>query len=157
MKISTFFVSFFIVFALAISPVLAQDEAADTMEVVREKMRADKKLLVAEAMELTESEAKAFWPIYESFQKDLAKLNARMAKVIDDYAANYGNLPNDMAAKLLDEYLSIRWDHTTLLTSYLPRFDEALPGNKVFRYYQIENKIRAAVEYDLAVNIPISQ
>ena len=157
MKISTYFVSFFIVFALVISPVLAQEKPADTMEIVREKMRADKKLLVAEAMGLTEPEAKAFWPIYESYQKDLAGLNTRMAKLIDDYAANYGNLTNEMAKKLLGELLSIRGDHVNLLKSYLPRFDQVLPGNKVIRYYQIESKIRAAVDYELAINIPISQ
>ena len=157
MKISTYFVSFFIVFALVISPALAQEKPADTMEIVREKMRADKKLLVAEAMGLTEPEAKAFWPIYESYQKDLAGLNTRMAKLIDDYAANYGNLTNEMAKKLLGELLSIRGDHVNLLKSYLPRFDQVLPGNKVIRYYQIESKIRAAVDYELAINIPISQ
>jgi hypothetical protein len=156
MKISTYFLSFFIVCALVISPVMAQEKPADTMEIVREKMQADKKLLVAEAMGLTESEAKAFWPVYESYQKDLAKLNIRMAKVIDDYAANYGKLSNETAQKLLAEYLSIRGDHESLLKSYVPRFNEALPGNKVFRYYQIENKIRAAVDYELAINIPIS-
>ena len=157
MKISTYFVSFFIGFALVISPALAQEKPADTMEIVREKMRADKKLLVAEAMGLTEPEAKAFWPIYESYQKDLAGLNTRMAKLIDDYAANYGNLTNEMAKKLLGELLSIRGDHVNLLKSYLPRFDQVLPGNKVIRYYQIESKIRAAVDYELAINIPISQ
>jgi len=157
MKISTHFVSFFIGFALVISPALAQEKPADTMEIVREKMRADKKLLVAEAMGLTEPEAKAFWPIYDSYQKDLAGLNTRMAKLIDDYAANYGNLTNEMAKKLLGELLSIRGDHVNLLKSYLPRFDQVLPGNKVIRYYQIESKIRAAVDYELAINIPISQ
>ena len=157
MKISTYFVSFFMVFALALSPVLAQDEPADNMEIVREKMRADKKLLVAENMGLTDSEATAFWPVYEDYQKDLAKLNTRMVKLIDDYAANYGNLSNEMAKKLLGELLSIKGDHVNLLKSYLPRFNQVLPGNKVIRYYQIESKVRAAVDYELAVNIPISQ
>jgi len=53
---------------------LAGDEPASTMEIVREKLRADKKLLVAQAMELTQSEADKFWPVYESYQKDLIKL-----------------------------------------------------------------------------------
>ena len=70
---------------------------------------------------------------------------------------NYGNLSNEMAKKLLGELLSIKGDHVNLLKSYLPRFDQILPGNKVIRYYQIESKIRAAVDYELAVNIPISQ
>jgi hypothetical protein len=52
-------------------PALGQDKPADNMQILREKIKADKKLLVASNMELTESEAKNFWPIYEDYQKDL--------------------------------------------------------------------------------------
>ena len=45
---------------------LAQEKPADTMQLVREKVAADKKLFIAANMGLTESEAKAFWPVYES-------------------------------------------------------------------------------------------
>jgi len=53
-------------------PAFTQDKPADNMELVREKLRADKKLLVAEGMKLTETEARAFWPVYDSYQKELA-------------------------------------------------------------------------------------
>jgi hypothetical protein len=52
----------------------AQDKPADNMQILRDKLKADKKLVVATNMELTESEAKGFWPIYEQYQKDLQKI-----------------------------------------------------------------------------------
>ena len=58
------------------------------MDLVREKVRADKKLLVGANMALTETEAKAFWPVYDAYQADLAKLNQRTVKMISDYAAS---------------------------------------------------------------------
>jgi hypothetical protein len=58
---------------------LAQDKPADNMQILRDKIKADKKLLVATNMELTESEAKGFWPIYDEYQKDLQKINRRMS------------------------------------------------------------------------------
>ena len=54
---------------------MAQDKPADNMQILREKIKADKKLLVATNMQLTEAEAKNFWPIYEDYQKDLQKIN----------------------------------------------------------------------------------
>ena len=39
-------------------PVIAQEKPADNMQLVLEKIRADKKLLVAENLQLTEAEAK---------------------------------------------------------------------------------------------------
>jgi len=53
---------------------VAQDKPADNMEIVKEKIRTDKKLFVATNMQLTESEANAFWPVYEAYQAELGKL-----------------------------------------------------------------------------------
>jgi hypothetical protein len=62
------------------SPILSQDNQADNMQILLDKIRADKKLLVAANMELTELEAKGFWPVYEDYQRDLTAINQRMAK-----------------------------------------------------------------------------
>ena len=39
------------------------DKPADNLQIIHEKLKADKKLIVAKYMELTESEAKKFWPV----------------------------------------------------------------------------------------------
>ena len=56
-------------------PAFAQTEgSADTnMQILMEKLKADKKLLVASNMDLTDAEAKSFWPLYEAYQKELRK------------------------------------------------------------------------------------
>jgi hypothetical protein len=134
---------------------LAQDKPADDMQILLDKLRADKKLVVAEAMELTESEAKGFWPVYDGYQKDLGGLGDRTIALIKDYAANYQSMSDQAAKRLVDDYLAIEQDRVKLLQSYLPRFRKALPERKVARYYQIENKIRAAVNWTIASEIPM--
>jgi hypothetical protein len=64
-------------------------------------------------------------------------------------------MTNDTAKKLLDEYVTIETLGPKLLQAYLPKFRKALPEMKVARYYQIENKIQAAVMYELAAQIPL--
>jgi len=137
------------------TPLLAQDKSADNRTLVLEKVKADKKLLVAENMQLTEGEAKAFWPVYESYQRDLGKINDRLVKLIDDYAASHRTMTDAAATKLVDEAVAIESDRTKLAQSYLPKFKKVLPATKVARYYQIENKIRAVVNYELAARIPL--
>jgi len=138
-------------------PVLAQEKPADNMQILREKIKADKKLLVATNMELTESETKNFWPIYEDYQKDLQKINERLGKLLQSYAADYKNktMTDEKAKKLTDEFLSIEQAEVTLKTSYVPKLSKALPATKVARYLQIENKIRAVIKYDLAATVPL--
>ncbi len=106
-------------------------------------------------MGMTEAEAKAFWPVYEAYQKDLAKINDRTIKLIDDYAESYGAMSDQAAKKLMDEYMAIETERLTIRQSYLPRFREVLPEMKVLRYYQLENKIQAVVSYELAASIPL--
>ena len=132
------------------------DKQADNMQLLRDKLRADKKLIVAEAMNLTEKEAAAFWPVYETYQKELASLNDRTMKLIKDYATNYGAMTDPAAKGIVDSFLSIEKDRIQLMQTYTPKFRKVMPEVKVARYYQIENKIRAVVNYELAQEIPLA-
>jgi hypothetical protein len=127
------------------------------MEILRQKITADKKFLVVSNMKLTDAEAKEFWPIYKAYQKDLHQINDRLAKVIKDYAEAYnkGALSDDTAKKLLNEAIAIELAEVKLKQSYIPKLDKILPATKVARYIQIETKIRAIIRYGLADGIPL--
>jgi hypothetical protein len=140
-----------------VSPAVSQDKPADNMQILRDKVKADKKLLVAANMDLTESEANGFWPVYEEYQKDLSAINQRIAGLIGSYAEDYraNTLTDEKAEKLTDELVAIEQSDGGLQASYVAKLAKVLPPKKVARYLQIENKIRAAVKYDLAANIPL--
>jgi hypothetical protein len=135
----------------------AQDKPADNMQILRDKIKADKKLVIATNMELTESEAKSFWPVYDAYQKDLQNINRRIAGLLDRYAADFHSksLTDDKAKKLIDEALAIEQSEANLKSTYAPKLSKALPVIKVARYLQIENKIRAVIKYDLAQGVPL--
>jgi hypothetical protein len=141
--------------ALMCSFAVAQDNPADDMQILVEKIKADKKLLVSENMQLSEAEAKKFWPVYEQFQNELFILRMRSLKLVDNYAGHYDSMTNDIAKKLLDEYLTIESLRQKVREAYLKKFRKVLPEMKVARYYQIENKISAVVNYELAKQIPL--
>ena len=136
-------------------PIAAQDTPADNMNLVREKLRADKKLLVAENMKMTETEAAAFWPVYDAFQADLGKLQTNAVNLVTFYANNYKSMTDTAATRMLDQFIALERDRAALLQSYRPKFGAVLPPLKVARYYQIENKVRAVLNYELAKGIPL--
>ena len=135
----------------------AQDKPADNMQILRDKIKADKKLVVAENMELTESEAKNFWPIYDDYQKELQKINRRLIKLLESYADDMRkkSLTDDKAKKLIDEANAIEQAEVNIKSTFAPKLSKALPTIKVARYLQIENKIRAMVRYELAQGVPL--
>jgi hypothetical protein len=147
---------------LSFSILLALPAAAQTasdMQILAQKIKADKKLVVAANMQLTEEEAKGFWPVYESYQKDLAAINKRLAGVIKGYADVYnkGPVSDEAAKKLINQAIAVDEAELKLKRSYLPKLEKVLPGLKVARYIQIENKIRAVIRYELAAQIPLVQ
>lgn len=136
----------------------AAGKPADTMQILREKLQADKKLLIAANMDLTDAEAKAFWPIYEAYQKDLHKLNDQIATTLVAYAKEYNanSLTDAKARQLLDQSIAIDEAETRLKKSYVPKLAKVLPARKVARYMQLENKIRALVRYEIAGEVPLA-
>ena len=157
MKVTFFLTLVAAITVLVVSPVLSQDKPADNMQILLEKVKADKKLLVAANMELTESEAKGFWPVYEEYQKELTAIYQRIGKLIESYAAEYRakTLTDEKAKTLVDEMVAIDQADGGLQASYVPKLSKVLPPKQVARYLQIENKIRAAVKYELAKGVPL--
>jgi hypothetical protein len=146
------------VLALGLAPVFAQNKPApDTMQILREKLKADKKLVVAANMDLKEAEAKAFWPLYDEYQRELEKINKRTGDLIRRYTREYnsGDLKNDEARKLISDFLDNETAAITAKRNMVQKVGKVLTGKKTARYLQIENKIRAALQYELADSIPL--
>lgn len=140
------------------APVVAQNAPSPTnMEILKEKLKADKKLLVAGNMDLSDSEAKAFWPLYDGYQKELDQINQRLTRTIGEYAEAFqkGPLPNDQAKKLMNEALAVEEAEAKLKRTYADKLNKVLPASKTARYIQIENKIRAIIKMELAQQIPL--
>ncbi len=159
-----------LVFSLSVSlPLFAQDDAtkdeptaateppANNMEIVREALQAEKKAFIAQNLGLSDTESDKFWPIYTSYQTELSTINTRTGKLIQDYADQYGKLDDPNAKKLMEEFLAIKGELNTLKKSYVSKFDDAIPTTKVARYYQLEQKIEAIINFDLAKHIPLAE
>jgi hypothetical protein len=135
------------------------DKPASNLEIIHEKLKADKKLIVSQYMELTESEAKKFWPVYEEYQKDLQKNNERLLRLLQSYAADYKNksLTDEKAKTLLDEWIAFEQDEAKRRRDYAPKVLQALPAKKAARYLQIENEYRILLRYEVAGAVPLVQ
>ena len=147
--------------ALIAVPVLGQGQSTDVtnMQILRDKLKADKKLVVAANMQLTDAEAAKFWPIYDAYQNDLQAINLRLGNAILEYAEAYkkNTLTDDEARKLADEALAIEDTEAKMRHTYFAKMQQAIAAKKAARYLQIESKIRAAVRYEMAASIPLLQ
>jgi hypothetical protein len=134
---------------------MEKETAPTNLQVLVDAMRANRKALIAVNLGLSDDEASKFWPLYDRYQKDISAIGDRIEAVVEDYIANFRNLSNEKALKLIEDYLAAEADRLKVRRDYLPEFAQILPGRTVARFYQLENKMDAVLRYELASTIPV--
>ena len=134
-----------------------QQLTTSSMDVLRDKLDLDKKAVVEGNLILTDSQAAAFWPIYDEYQKELAAIDARLVKLVNEYREKYvsGSITDVIARRMIGEALALDEAEVALRKKTLMKLDGMVPPIEAARYLQIENKIRAVVRFDLADAIPL--
>jgi hypothetical protein len=128
-----------------------QSQEALTNDVIK----AQKKRIVGANMQLTEEEQKVFWPLYDDYQAELSKIEDQQIALITMYAENYQNLTDEKAQKILDQFLAVDDKALKVSRAHAKKFLKVLPAKHVARYFHVENKLDAIVNYDLARGIPL--
>jgi hypothetical protein len=146
-----------LLFSLLASPLFAQ--VSQEFEKTREEMQRQKDAVIAADMQLTEQEGKTFWPLYQEYQGALRKLQDRSIKLVAEYGQEREKetFTDQKARALLDEYLDIEREDLWLKKAYLDKFSRILPAKKVMRYFQLENKIAAMVNYQMTQGMPLAK
>ena len=147
-----------IVAVLAVASLaMAQGEADVRQQLATDRatIQADRQAIVAEALPLTEEQAKAFWPLFREYRAQMEKLGDRAVELMIDYGKNMDMLTDEKASSLLDEYLKIQRDEVKVKQSWLPKFRKILPAKTVTRFYQIEGKLDTLLRFEAAAQIPL--
>ncbi len=146
-----------IIFLYFAGTLLTGQTTTDEIELTRGVIQAEKKMIVAANMQLTEEESRTFWPVYNEYQNELRKVNDKFVKLIEDYAESYLTLTNDEADDLLKEYLDIEKERHELKESYVKKFKKNLSSKLVARYYQVENRLETIINHEIAAGIPLAR
>ena len=138
-------------------PDIEQEYIQEQIELDRSAIQSDRQTIVTEYMDLTPEESQNFWPLYKEYRSEATKLNDQLAKIILDYGDSYRkqNVSDEQAEQMLSDYLALEQEKLDLREDYVTKFQQILPAIKVTRYFQLENKMDAIVNFDLAGNVPL--
>jgi hypothetical protein len=137
------------------SETFAQQER-DEIELMLAQIRTNRQAIVTENLALTAAESEVFWPLYRQFQNDRALMVDRTMKMLTEFRDNFDGLSEEQAKALVDEYFKIQKEELRLNEKYLREFRKILSQKKTLRYFQIENKLDAIIDYDLSQVIPLA-
>jgi len=121
------------------------------IELLKKGFRSQKKQIVAANMNLTDSEAEKFWPVYDRYAADLAKIYDTKIALIENYLGNYDTMGDDDAETYLRRRTAVEENVMQLRLRYLPEFRKVLSGRQVALFFQIEWRL------DLLINLQLAQ
>jgi hypothetical protein len=133
----------------------AQESLTDAIEVVRGIYQSDRQALLAEAMQFTEKEGVAFWPLYRQYRAEREKLGDGPVKLVLEYADFYPDVPEDRARQLLKDYTALQKKLADQRTRYLGKFGKILSPAKTLRFAQLEERMDLVLRLQLASAIPL--
>jgi hypothetical protein len=132
-------------------------QSSNEMQQARALLNAGREDIVREEIRFSDEESAAFWPLYERYQADLQIVRDRYAELLGSYLDAYraGNVSEEMANQIIDDYLQIQVDRLNIKKEYLSDFRKVLPARKAARFYQLENKIQLGLESQLSTIVPL--
>jgi hypothetical protein len=133
----------------------ASTAGQDPIAVARSALQADRRVVVAEVLQLTEAESGKFWPLYHQYRAELSQVGDGLLKLTREYAAVYPDVPEDRARQLLKELSALEKKESSLRAAYLKKFGKILPAAKTLRFAQVENRLDLAVRLRIAAGIPL--
>jgi hypothetical protein len=141
---------------------LAQETGTEVLEdeqlvKARALLQAGRADIIREDLRMSDEEAKGFWPVYENYRADIMEVRDRQGRMIADFLKKYraGELTNEYAEWLIEEHFAFKNGLLKVQKKHLRRFRKVLPALKVARFYQLENKMDAETDAQLALFVPL--
>jgi hypothetical protein len=148
--------------ALSTAPAKADSHAEGVLsqkqiQAAKELMDTSRNFALILNLDFTEEENEEFWPLYDEYREEIRGVRERKLSLIDEYAARYGNdtVDDEFADRAIKDSIKIQIDTAKIRDKYWKKFRRIIPATKAARFYQLENKMDAEVEYILAGGVPL--
>jgi hypothetical protein len=123
--------------------------------LLRSDLRASKRGIIKESMQLDEKLAAEFWPLYNQYDAEQTKLGDEKLALIQDYAHEFLTMNDQKADQLANQALKLEDQRLALRRKYYDLMKKVLPTTLVVRFFQLENQIDLIVDLQIASNLPI--
>jgi hypothetical protein len=124
------------------------------LAMARQVLNTEKRLLITEGMQLTDEQAKIFWPVYDEYELERSKLGNERVRLIERYAKYYDNLSDEMADKIMTDALTLRTNELKLTKKYYKIFKKNLDNKTAARFIQLEEYLNTVIRMQVSDQIP---
>ena len=134
---------------------LDQQSADENIRLFRKDVRSLKKQIISANIELSDTEAQQFWPIYDRYTAEMEKIEDRKFELLKEYARNYSTLTDEQADTYIQGRAAVEESILQLRLKYLPVFREVLSGKTAALFTQMEWRLGLVVDLQVASQVPM--
>ena len=143
-------------YAQEATPKVSSDQVADdTVQLMRQDIRSDRKKIIAANLPLTDAEAVKFWPVYDRYVVDHSKIYDSRYTLLKDYGKNYNTLTDEQAHSLIKGWVKSEEEMAELRLKWMPEFEKVISPKKTAMFYQIDRRLGYMVELQLSSQVPL--
>jgi len=135
--------------------VSADQVADDTVQLMRQDIRSERKKIVAANLPLTETEAVKFWPAYDRYVVEHSKIYDIRYALLKEYAQNYNTMTEEQANSFIKRWTATEEQMAQLRLKWMPEFEKVISPKKTAMFYQIDRRLGLMVELQLSSQIPL--
>lgn len=132
-----------------------QKNIQEYIDLLRIDVRHRKAEIMGAVMDLDPDQAAKFWPIYNEYDKELAKLSDLRLANIRAYAQNYDHMTDAKANELVQNAFAYRKQRAELLAKYYDRVKASLGAVEAARFVQIEEQLLNIIDLQIASRLPV--
>jgi hypothetical protein len=136
---------------------LTADDARAQLEVLRSDFNTTKIHTLNQVMKLTVEEADKFWPIYRSYEKELAAVGDRKLALLVEFMRQHqaSTLTDQHSQVMATQWLQNVQDRLDLWKKYHRQISDAVSPVRAAQFLQVENQLAIFVDLNIASEMPM--
>jgi hypothetical protein len=132
-----------------------QKNIQEYIDLLRADVRQQKAEMMGAVMLLSAEDAAKFWPIYNDYDKQLAKLNDERVANIKEYARTYNQMTDAKADELMQNALTYQKQRQELLAKTYEQVKQALGAITAARFAQVEHQLLLIIDLQILSQLPV--
>ena len=127
---------------------------SSAIELARTDMASERNAIICAAMQLSDKDAAAFWPVYRRYEYERSVVDDGRASVIQQYAQRYSTLSEADAKSMTNRMLEYDAREIALKRKYFKEFSKVLQPITVAKFFQLDHRVDILMEMKIEASLP---
>ena len=143
-----------ITFALFLASFTYSQSDKEEIDLVQAAFGMDKKAIVADFVQLTDTQKDAFWTLYDEYETKRKEYGRERIELLKQYAEQYMTMTSEQADVWTKKVMELQVKTDKLIATYYEKVKGVSDGVVATQFYQIENYILSIIRMQILQGVP---